>query len=64
MEKFTSFYELYDKAHRAVVTAHSTNIGHAPANSLLGVKKSVEMGCDFVEFSKSFPNSQGNTASD
>ena len=50
MEKFTSFYELYDKAHRAVVTAHSTNIGHAPANSLLGVKKSVEMGCDFVEF--------------
>lgn len=48
--KFDSFQELYDRGGRAVVTAHGTNIGHAPANSMIGVRSAIEMGCDFVEF--------------
>jgi glycerophosphoryl diester phosphodiesterase len=50
MKKYDSFYDLYKKAGRPVVTAHGTNIGHAPANSIIGVKSAVDMGCDFVEF--------------
>ena len=48
--KYDSFHDLYEKGGRAVVTAHSTNIGHAPANSIIGVKSAIDMGCDFVEF--------------
>ena len=48
--KYDSFHDLYEKGGRAVVTAHSTNIGHAPANSIIGVRSAIDMGCDFVEF--------------
>lgn len=50
MKKYDSFLDLYRNSGRAVVTAHGTNIGHAPANSLTGVSSAVDMGCDFVEF--------------
>ena len=32
-----------------LVIAHRTTMGHAPENTLLGIQKAMEMGCDGVE---------------
>ncbi|MFA6929604.1 MAG: glycerophosphodiester phosphodiesterase family protein [Lentisphaeria bacterium] len=48
--QYSSFYELYTKTSRPVITAHGTYIGHHPENSIQGIQASVDAGCDFVEF--------------
>ena len=32
-----------------LVIAHRTTMGHAPENTLLGIRKALKMGCDGVE---------------
>lgn len=32
-----------------LVIAHRTTMGHAPENTLLGIRRAIEMGCDGVE---------------
>ena len=32
-----------------LVIAHRTTMGHAPENTLLGIRQALEMGCDGVE---------------
>lgn len=34
---------------RPIVIAHRTTMGHAPENTLLGIRTALEMGCDGVE---------------